>query len=71
MNSDHYNETVTATAAAPEWLHTPDPIDAYQLVWVDWGKGGPVPGQDITLTRDEFIALKRRLAVLRGLEPIR
>ena len=47
----------------PEWVdYTPDYVDIWQLAYLQNG----LEIQDITLTVEEFNALKRHLAIMRG-----
>ena len=57
-------DAASAEEQIPDWVNeTPDDY-AYDLTMYEGG--GSVSGQDISLTRDEFVALKQHLAVMRG-----
>lgn len=57
--------TAPATAESPEWIEETPEETSYNLTMFDEG-GAPV--QDIELTRDEYIKLKRVLARVRGFD---
>ena len=48
----------------PDWVEETPTVCEYCLTM--WDNGVTIPEQDIELTRDEFLNLKRRLAELRG-----
>lgn len=58
------NATATTNRAVPEWLETPTHQESvYTLMFVEADGGS---GQHVDMTRDEFDALKRHLAEMRG-----
>jgi hypothetical protein len=65
-NTENIEKPAVQAAEVPEWINETPDAPTYRLVMTDWASPMNDDVQEIELTRAEFIALKERLAKLRG-----